>query len=40
MNLSKQDYKQLLNYYSIQTKNNASLSSLKKTAEKIIAQKL
>jgi hypothetical protein len=40
MNLSKQDYKQLLNYYNIQTKNNASLSSLKKAAEKIIAQKL
>jgi hypothetical protein len=40
MNLSKQDYKQLLNYYSIQTKNTASLSSLKKSAEKIIAQKL
>ena len=40
MNLSKQDYRQLLAYYSIQTKNNASLSSLKKAAEKIIAQKL
>jgi len=40
MNLSKQDYKQLLNYYSIQTKSTASLSSLKKAAEKIIAQKL
>ena len=40
MNLSKQDYQQLLNYYSIQTKSNASLSSLKKAAEKIIAQKL
>lgn len=40
MNLSKQDYKQLLKYYSIQSKNNASLSSLKKAAEKIIAQKL
>jgi hypothetical protein len=40
MNLSKQDYKQLLNYYSIQTKSGASLSSLKKAAEKIIAQKL
>jgi len=40
MNLSKQDYKQLLNYYSIQTKSDASLSSLKKAAEKIIAQKL
>jgi hypothetical protein len=40
MNLSKQDYKQLLNYYSIQTKNNAPLSCLKKAAEKIIAQKL
>ena len=40
MNLSKQDYRQLLAYYAIQTKNNASLSSLKKAAEKIIAQKL
>lgn len=40
MNLSKQDYRQLLTYYAIQTKNNASLSSLKKAAEKIIAQKL
>lgn len=40
MNLSKQDYRQLLEYYAIQTKSNASLSSLKKAAEKIIAQKL
>ena len=40
MNLSKNDYRQLLNYYSIQTKSNSSLSSLKKAAEKIIAQKL
>jgi hypothetical protein len=40
MNLSKSDYKQLLNYYAIQTKSNSSLSSLKKAAEKIIAQKL
>ena len=40
MNLSKQDYMQLLEYYAIQTKSNASLSSLKKAAEKIIAQKL
>lgn len=40
MNLSKQDYKQLLNYYAIRTKNNTSLSSLKKAAEKIIVQKL
>jgi hypothetical protein len=40
MNLSKSDYKQLLNYYAIQTKSNLSLSSLKKAAEKIIAQKL
>ena len=40
MNLSKQDYRQLLAYYAIKTKSNASLRSLKKTAEKIIAQKL
>ena len=40
MNLSKQDYMKLLEYYAIQTKNNASLSSLKKAAEKIITQKL
>jgi len=40
MNLSKQDFKQLLNYYNIQTKSNASLSSLKKATENIIAKKL
>ena len=40
MNLSKNDYRQLLNYYSIQTKSNSSLSSLKNAAAKIIAQKL
>ena len=40
MNLSKQDYRQLLAYYAIKTKSDTSLSSLKKTAEKIIAQKL
>ena len=40
MNLSKQDYMKLLEYYAIQTKSNAPLSSLKKAAEKIIAQKL
>ena len=40
MNLSKQDYRQLLAYYAIQTNSNASLSYLKKAAEKIIAQKL
>lgn len=40
MNLSKNDYTQLLKYYAIQTESNASLSYLKKAAEKIIAKKL
>jgi len=40
MNLSKQDYKHLLDYYAIQTKSKPSLSYLKKAAEKIIAKKL
>ena len=40
MNLEKKDYKQLLNYYAIKTKNNASSSYLKKATEKIIAKKL
>ena len=39
MDLNKEDYIQILNYYNISTKNN-SYSYLKTLAEKIIAKKL
>ena len=40
MNLTKEDYINILNYYNIKINSNTSLSSIKKMVEKIIAQKL
>jgi hypothetical protein len=40
MNLTKEDYINILNYYNIKINSNTSLSSIKKMAEKIIAKKL
>jgi hypothetical protein len=40
MNLTKEDYINILNYYNIKINSNTSLSSIKKMAENIIAKKL
>jgi hypothetical protein len=40
MNLTKEDYINILNYYNIKINSTTSLSSIKKMAEKIIAKKL
>jgi hypothetical protein len=40
MNLTKEDYINILNYYNIKINSTTSLSSIKKMAENIIAKKL
>lgn len=40
MNLTKEDYINILNYYNIKINSKTSLSSIKNMVEKIIAQKL
>ncbi len=40
MNLTKEDYINILNYYNIKINSSTSLTSIKKMAEKIIAKKL
>ena len=40
MNLTKEDYINILNYYNIKINSNTPFSSIKKMAENIIAQKL
>ena len=40
MNLTKKDYKQLLDYYQVKYKKNISYKKIKNLGEKILAEKL